>query len=559
MNANTTMAPTEAKKEQQTLSIIKHFEKIVDATKDKKISQESLEVCREHSNAVAEKLSITPTQALFLAVFADQCDDESIRIADLAKHFDCRNINVMCYSEDIDVLAEKGYIRKRKSNNQRVYRMPAEVISALKKNEVYVVPSVKGLTIQKVFEELARMFKEREEEELTFYELRAKALELVGENGQLHFSKTATAYKLLKTDLLLLLFFCHSYVTENDDSIGSWDFEFIYDSKSDLNCVKNALEHQHHSLITQNIVEVKKSENLANRNVYCLTDEAKKELLSELNLHIEEQPKPKNIILAKDVTAKSLFYNSREQGQIGQLTSLLDGDNFAKVQRRLSKNGMRKGFACLFYGSPGTGKTETVYQVARRTGRDIMYVNVSEIKSMWVGESEKNIKSLFDRYRNFCKQSANTPILLFNEADAVIGIRQEAAERAVDKMENSIQNIILQEMETLDGIMIATTNLTQNLDPAFERRFLFKIEFDKPGIEAKTAIWRSMMPELSEPAATELANSYNFSGGQIENIARKRTVDHIIQGRRPNLAMIHNYCKSELINNNRKERKPIGF
>ena len=95
-----------------------------------------------------------------------------------------------------------------------------------------------------------------------------------------------------------------------------------------------------------------------------------------------------------------------------------------------------------------------------------MRVDVDKIKSCWVGESEKNIKALFDRYRNICKDSKLAPILLFNEADAVLGIRMEGASRAVDKMENSIQNIILQEMENLDGIMIATTNLTDSKDTA---------------------------------------------------------------------------------------------
>lgn len=560
MDANMTTTVKEDGKEKRPLSVMKHIEKIVDATKDKKFSAESIESCDEHAHFLAGKLDLTPIQTLLLSVFVDQCDDESIRISDLAKHFDCRNINIMCHSEDIDVLADKGYIRKRKQNKQTMYRVPQEVVSALKKGEAYTVPSIKGLTIQKFFTELARIFEDKEEDELTFYELEVAARELVYENMHLQLCKASTSYKLNDEDMLLLLFFCHKYINADDDNIRAWEIEEIYDSKMEFNRVKSALKYQHHTLIHQKIVEVKKGEDLSSRDVYCLTDNAKKELFSELDLHIKEQPKPKNIILAKDIVKKPLYYNSREQGQIDQLASLLDGENFAKVQRRLAKNGMRKGFACLFYGSPGTGKTETVNQVARRTGRDIMYVNVSEIKSMWVGESEKNIKSMFDRYRNFCKQSENIPILLFNEADAVLGIRQEGAERAVDKMENSIQNIILQEMETLDGIMIATTNLTQNLDPAFERRFLFKIEFDKPGLEAKTAIWCSMIPELPESAATELASSYNFSGGQIENIARKRTVDQIIRGKRPDLAMIHGYCKSEQINNNRhKERRPIGY
>ena len=178
---------------------------------------------------------------------------------------------------------------------------------------------------------------------------------------------------------------------------------------------------------------------------------------------------------------------------------------------------------------------------------------------MWVGESEKNIQALFDRYRVLLQQTEHAPILLFNEADAVIGIRQEGAQRAVDKMENSIQNIILQEMEKLEGIMIATTNLTQNLDPAFERRFLFKIEFEKPNLEAKRAIWHSMIPSLSETDAMTLAKSYDFSGGQIENIARKGIIDHIIRGRRSTLSMLHDYCKHELIHTKNIQRQPIGF
>lgn len=99
---------------------------------------------------------------------------------------------------------------------------------------------------------------------------------------------------------------------------------------------------------------------------------------------------------------------------------------------------------------------------------------------MWVGESEKNIKGIFDDYKKEVKQLAKAPILLFNEADAIIGKRQVGAERAVEKMENSIQNIILQEIEQLDGILIATTNLAENMDKAFERRFLYKIQFEKP-------------------------------------------------------------------------------
>ena len=175
-----------------------------------------------------------------------------------------------------------------------------------------------------------------------------------------------------------------------------------------------------------------------------------------------------------------------------------------------------------------------------------------------MGESEKSIKKVFDKYREAVKDGGIIPILLFNEADAVFGIRQEGAESAVDKMENSIQNIILQEMEDLDGILIATTNLTTNLDKAFERRFLYKIRFERPSREARVSIWRAMMPSLSEEEAKILANNYDFSGGQIENIVRKREIQSIIDSTEPSFNDVLSFCSEEVIGNGTGRRR-IGF
>lgn len=219
---------------------------------------------------------------------------------------------------------------------------------------------------------------------------------------------------------------------------------------------------------------------------------------------------------------------------------------------------MRRGFACIFYGAPGTGKTESVLQLARKTGRGIMIVDVPNLRDKFVGETEKNTKAIFDKYRKACKNSKLAPILLFNEADAVLCKRNEGAATAVDKMENAMQNIILQEMENLEGIMIATTNLTNNLDKAFERRFLYKIEFPKPTPNESKHIWHAMLPEVSETEAFELAKQFAFSGGQIENIARKQLVNAVLTGEdKVSMEAIKEACKTELFNNNTTRR--IGF
>lgn len=138
---------------------------------------------------------------------------------------------------------------------------------------------------------------------------------------------------------------------------------------------------------------------------------------------------------------------------------------------------------------------------------------------MWVGESEKNIKGIFDDYKQKVKQSVKAPILLFNEADAIIGKRQVGAERAVEKMENSIQNIILQEIEQLDGILIATTNLAENMDKAFERRFLYKVKFEKPDLACRSQIWQAMIPSLEDADASFLAARYDFPSISMKSLA----------------------------------------
>jgi len=246
------------------------------------------------------------------------------------------------------------------------------------------------------------------------------------------------------------------------------------------------------------------------------------------------------------------------KNQINELSSILSADRFNEVQNRLRTTGMRIGFCSLFYGSPGTGKTETVYQIARATGRDILRVDVDKIKSCWVGESEQNMKKLFDRYRNICKDSTLAPILFFNEADAVLGVRMEGTTRAVDKMENSIQNIILQEMESLEGIMIATTNLTSNLDKAFERRFLYKIQFNRPTVDAQIKIWQAMLPLLTEKEAHTISSQFDLSGGEIENIIRKYTVNAILSGKESvDIQSIIEICRNERITNS--TRVKIGF
>ena len=211
----------------------------------------------------------------------------------------------------------------------------------------------------------------------------------------------------------------------------------------------------------------------------------------------------------------------------------------------------------VFYGEPGTGKTESVMQIAKETGRAVMHVDISNTKSMWFGESEKIIKQIFADYRRLCERSKVKPILLFNEADAIFSKRKDVSRSNVAQTENAIQNIILEEMENLDGILVATTNLADNFDAAFERRFLFKVRFDKPTIEAKKSIWMNKLSMLTDAEAQMLAVQFDMSGGQIDNIVRKVIMNEIVKGETPTLAGLKTLCAEEKLNCGNLTR--IGF
>ena len=255
---------------------------------------------------------------------------------------------------------------------------------------------------------------------------------------------------------------------------------------------------------------------------------------------------------------KKMYYNPEERDQVGRLEAILDEDSIRKIFERMKENGLRTGITYLFYGAPGTGKTETVYQLAKQSGRKIMEVDVAKLRDSYVGETEKNVRELFVNYRTACSENDRMPILLFNEADAILGKRMDGAVKSMDRMENSVQNILLQELESFSGILIATTNLEGNLDAAFDRRFLFKVRFSKPGKWAREKIWKAQFREMPDAMASTLAAEFLLSGGQIENIARKYLIDNLLFDNQLDLDTLRRLCREET-KTKVVARKKIGF
>jgi DNA polymerase III delta prime subunit len=497
-------------------------------------------------------------QTVLFARFINKCAEEHIAASEIAEELNIKTIRLVQHLDDIDELVKRKLIVRRKDYREKTtYCVPADVLQAIRKGENYIPPAFTNLDIDDMFERLADMLEDIDWEETCQDALFTELENLVKENPHLVFSKTILEHELDQKDNAILLYFCHKIVNEDDELMMLHDLQKLFQKKTDAYRENDMFCIGAHSLMQSKIVGYHNDNGFGDRDTFCLTEETKKTLLAELGYKSKHRKSKHGLLLHTSFPAKTMFYNADEERHIKRLSELLTQDNFKNVLTRLAESGMRTGFPCLFYGAPGTGKTETVYQIARATGRDIMQVDIADTKSMWFGESEKKIKDVFEHYREYVKQNPIAPILLFNEADAVIGKRKDVTTGNVAQTENAIQNIILQELETLNGILIATTNLTQNLDNAFERRFLYKIEFKKPTRQAKQYIWQSMLPTLSDTDARELAERYDFSGGQIENVSRKHTVDKIIKGSEPDLTMLHEYCQTEALN--KRSGQKMGF
>jgi SpoVK/Ycf46/Vps4 family AAA+-type ATPase len=219
-----------------------------------------------------------------------------------------------------------------------------------------------------------------------------------------------------------------------------------------------------------------------------------------------------------------IVLNPKTKETLDELLKQVDKD----VVNRLKEWGIkdkRKGIDAriIFYGAAGTGKTITALGIAKSLKKRIISFDCSKILSMYVGESEKNVRKIFDSYKELCVKTKSEPILLLNEADQFLSNRVSGTSSGSDKMHNQMQNIFLEQIERFDGILIATTNLLESIDKAFSRRFNYKIEFTKPTQEQRLILWEKMLPDslpLEDNFDMEKLAKHELTGGQIEMIIK---------------------------------------
>ena len=223
-----------------------------------------------------------------------------------------------------------------------------------------------------------------------------------------------------------------------------------------------------------------------------------------------------------------------------------DIENDANLSRRISS-----GYRVLFYGPPGTGKTLAAMLIGRQFGKDVYRVDLSQIVSKYIGETEKNLNRIFDRAQN------KDWILFFDEADALFGKRTNV-QSSHDKFANQEVSFLLQRVEDFTGLMILASNFKSNIDEAFLRRFHSIVHFPMPTAQERLRLWRESMPASVAPAADvdlrELAETHEINGSAILNVIQHATLRALSRSDR---SITHEDLTAEILRELKKDERSL--
>ncbi len=532
------------------------------------LSEDAVSAHADDIRIVSERFGVCPKAAVLFAAILEKtnssnsCDDE-----DLANYVGCTNIEFLGFHEALRELEDKGVVTHGGSRRPS-YRATTEAVKAVEKDTEFTPVKTTELTSDEFFTFLRRLVSNIRQGAIDADRFHEEVVTLVDRNQQLLFCRKLAGSPLwteacTDTERRQFFYLCHRYVSHGNPYVPIDVLMNLTDMFDDDMRLRRRFANESSGLQKAGLVTFGNENGFVNNDTLALSDEVKAGFFAEVELAPEEKVNHKDLIRWESIKEQELFYNPREAEAVARLADILDEEHFKQVQARLQEQGMPRGVSAIFYGGPGSGKTATLKALARKTRRDLFWVDLSALKSKWVGDSEKQVKALFDTYRALVRTSERAPILAVNEADALFTKRLTKVEQSTDLMNNAITDIVLNELETLDGILIATTNLVGNMmdaqDNAMERRFLFKIAFDAPKADVRARIWQSKLPHISEADASALASDYPLSGGNIDNVARKSVVDYVLTGAHADLPTLRKYCGEEALSTPRKTPARIGF
>ena len=514
----------------------------------------------QEMDVLCDYFKVNRFQAAFLSILFDKGHDgETVSFDEVFRHFDCSALRLLKFQDDLADLVERNFMVQKKSTTgfrkarrTAVYQLNNDLLEAVLSSKP--LPELLKTAFEDVLDVLGTIADLEHDDDVDEIDLLLSADGLVSDNLHFPLMECVHNYKLkLDEQYILLVLFWGAVSGETSRNLNRLVRDVHGNSSANIRCRRDFVAGKN-KLSKLGLVKTNEAEFFDDVEITLAAKGL--QLLKEHGVKTMGSGKRSDVLTAKDIKFRQLFFDGETGSQLDLLKRSLQQEQLEAIRERLRRRGLTDGIAALFYGAPGTGKTEMAKQLALATGRDIMKVEISKTKSMWYGESEKIIKKVFSDYADFAAECEKVPLLLFNEADAVFSKRQAIGHSNVVKTENAIQNIILEELENFRGILVATTNLQDNLDPAFERRFLFKVQFSKPDVNNRALIWQSKLKALSEAEALHLAGQFDFSGGEIDNVVRKWEIHSVINGDDALFSTVIHFCNEERLG---AKKKSIGF
>lgn len=551
---------------QQHQALLTSIGSIFKASQGCQMKSEIFDELNPELQTVADYLNSSSESAFFFAnILSLFFTGRDVDFNDLCRLLDTNPFELLPHMNHIDDLIDRGILARKSGRSRskepsvnKTFMVHIDVCEAITKGTV--CPSLKKEfknTLIDVLEHLNDQLHLCMDEEINGSELEDELNEIINNHVRFKFIKKLKALDFHPLDKAVFLYVCWGTIAGSRSVDIERLLKGIMRRSSEKVKYMQDMYNRQNPLLKKGFLETKEARFL-NDIEFTLTDKSKIMLEEEGIVMTFKSARRDDVITPSSIAEKELYYNEKEAQQLDKLKPMLVDTHYNELIGRLKAKNLPVGLNVLLYGAPGTGKTETVLQLAKSSGRQIIKVDISKTKSMWFGESEKIVKRIFTDYHEYASTQELTPILLFNEADAVLSSRGSISSSNTKQTENAIQNIILEELENFRGIFFATTNLVKNLDPAFDRRFLFKVEFSKPGLIQRKHIWESKLTFLDTNAATELATKFELSGGQIDNVARKCEINYILNACEPNLEELKDYCNEESLTT-KSSKRVIGF
>lgn len=541
---------------------------IIDASKTVKECKLSNKVLKSKEACllrIEEHFKITRIQNIILiVVFELNSTGLHPNQADLAKHLKCNPMQFYVYRDEILALHRRGFFKAKRNHFTGVNDVgnslvvSKELRTSLLENTPFIKRPDVSFTSLSFIENIKTYFDSSDDNEISAAHLRVELKIKMTSNSDQPIVKYFNKLKISTSNLLAFIYI----IAKNIDGETSCEIpqfsKGLFDDKSKRIRYETTIEDGTNELLKYDYLDFKESNFFSSATV-SLTEKAKVELEPfDVPLRVKNKSKEINLILPSQISKKRMFYSAFAKAEMETITNSLKPLKYRQITNSLKAEGFQIGICALFYGAPGTGKTEGVYQIAKTTGRAIWKVDLSDLKSMWYGESQKLVKALFKDYKKLCEKEKKTPILLLNEADAILGKRSTDPKQSTDKVDNAIQNIFLDCLEDFEGILFATTNLEESLDSAFERRFLFKVNFKRPDVNARKGIWKSKLKGVPKKVVDELATRFDLSGGEIDNVVRKFKMIRALNPKVDSYIKLIDLCEGERLSKS-NEIKKIGF